>query len=244
MNVHCEQMATRVKKVLAGTTRGQQKETLQMTYKATGRSIDNYTAPVWSNIASNSSIKKIQTTQNEALRIATGCHLMADIDHIRKKAKKLTVKQHSDLLSEQYLVKCLDQEHVCHNITTREPPPRQMKHTLHTRHFHNVQPLLADTKKDSLMAIHTAAVAKAKHAMRDNRVLGDHPPPISSEETNLKEHRGQRFHSSAWDTVDYSTPTRVGWILPSHQTVQTVGLIHKMSHTCSVSQRILTTWFL
>ena len=44
----------------------------------------------------------------------------------------------------------------------------------------------ADTEKDSLMAIHTAAVAKAKRAMRDNRVLGDHPPPISSKQTNLR----------------------------------------------------------
>ena len=158
------------------------------------RQIDhNYTAPAWSNIASNSSIKKIQTTQNEALRIATGCHLMADIDHIRKKAKKLTVIQHSDLLSEQYLVKCQDQEHVCHNIATRDPPPRQMKHTLHTRHFHNVQPLLADTKKDSLMAIHPAAVAKAKHAMRDDRVLGDYSPPISNE--------GSRFEKNTEDNA-------------------------------------------
>ena len=44
--------------------------------------------------------------------------------------------------------------------------------------------LLADTEKDSLMAIHTAVVATAKRAMKDNKVLGDHPPPISGEETN------------------------------------------------------------
>ena len=82
-------------------------------------------------------------------------------------------------------VKCMNQEHVCHNITTRDPPPRQMKHTLHTRHFHNVQSLLANTEKDALMAIHTATVAKAKRAMRDNTVLGDYPPPISDEEAIL-----------------------------------------------------------
>ena len=34
-------------KALAGTSWGQQKETLLMTYKAVGRSIINYAAPVW-----------------------------------------------------------------------------------------------------------------------------------------------------------------------------------------------------
>ena len=111
---------------------------------------------------------------------------MVDTDHIHKEAEMLTVRQHYDLLSEQYMVKCLDEEHVCHNIITRDPPRRQMKHTLYTRHFQNVKPLLANTEKDSFMAIHTAAVAKAKRAMRDNRVLGDYPLLISNEEANLR----------------------------------------------------------
>ena len=59
-------------------------------------------------------VKKIQTAQNGALRIATGCHLMADIDHIHKEAELLTVRQHLGLPSEQYLVKCLDQKRMCH----------------------------------------------------------------------------------------------------------------------------------
>ena len=35
-------------KALAATSWGQQKETLRMTYKAVGRAISNYAAPVWS----------------------------------------------------------------------------------------------------------------------------------------------------------------------------------------------------
>ena len=53
---------------LAGTNCGQQKETLLLTYKALGRSIANYAAPVWSTNASDTSLEKIQRTQNEALR--------------------------------------------------------------------------------------------------------------------------------------------------------------------------------
>ena len=79
-NKHCVQVANRVSKrnnvlkALAGTNWGQQKETLLMTYKALGRSIANYAAPVWSINASETNIGKIQRAQNEALRIITGSH--------------------------------------------------------------------------------------------------------------------------------------------------------------------------
>ena len=51
-NAHCEQVANRVSirnnvlKALAGTNWVQQKETLLLTYKALGRSMSNYAAPV------------------------------------------------------------------------------------------------------------------------------------------------------------------------------------------------------
>ena len=82
---HCEYVANRVSKrnnilkALAGTSWGQQKETLLMTYKAVGRSIADYAAPVWST---NASVEKIQVAQNEALRISTGAHKMSSIDHL------------------------------------------------------------------------------------------------------------------------------------------------------------------
>ena len=57
-------------KVLAGTSWGQQKETLLMTYKAVGRSIINYAAPVWSPNLNDTNYRKIQYTQNEALRMS------------------------------------------------------------------------------------------------------------------------------------------------------------------------------
>ena len=87
-NTHYVQVANRVSKrsnvlkSLAGTNWGQQKETLLLTYKALGRSITNYTAPVCSINASETSLGKIQRTQNEALRIITGSHKMSSIDHL------------------------------------------------------------------------------------------------------------------------------------------------------------------
>ena len=44
---------------LAGTNWGQQKETLLLTYKALGRSIANYAAPVWNTNASDTSLGNI-----------------------------------------------------------------------------------------------------------------------------------------------------------------------------------------
>ena len=174
-NVHCSQAATRVSnrnnvlKALAGTTWGQQKETILITYKAIGRSVANYGAPVWSTNASVTSIGKIQIAQNEALRIATGSHKMSNIDHFHNETEMLTVKQHSDLLSAPYLIQCLDPDRVCHNITTMDVPP-----------------LLAATKKETLQAVHTEAVTRAINSQQPNRVLHNRPPPISLEEDTLR----------------------------------------------------------
>ena len=88
-------------KALACTSWGQQKETLLMTYKAVGRSIINYTAPVWSTNLRDTNYRNIQYTQNEALRIAIGCHKMSSVDHLHVEAKALKVREHSELLSAQ-----------------------------------------------------------------------------------------------------------------------------------------------
>ena len=122
---------------------------------------------------------------------------MSSIDHLHNETEMLTVKQHSDLLSAQYLVQCLDPDHVCHNITTMDVPPRQMKHTLHTRHYPTVQPLLAATKKETLQAVHTEAVPRAINSQQPNRVLHNRPPPISLEEDTL------RRPQQGWGQVQY-----------------------------------------
>ena len=96
-NKHSSYVAERVSsrnnilKALAGTSWGQQKDTLLMTYKAVGRSIINYAAPVWSTILRDTNYRNIQYTQNEALRITTGCHKMSSVDHLHVETKMLKV---------------------------------------------------------------------------------------------------------------------------------------------------------
>ena len=178
-NNHCVQVANRVSKrnnvlkALAGTNWGQQKETLLMPYKALGRSIANYAAPVWSTNASESNIGKIQRAQNEALRIITGSHNMSSIDHLHSETKMLQIEDHLNMVSAQYLVQCLDTENVCHHITKIYLPSREMKETLFTRHYQTVLPLIANNRKDTLQALHTSFVSTAIDDMMDNRILNN-----------------------------------------------------------------------
>ena len=130
-NKHCVQVANRISKrnnvlkALAGTNWVQKKETLLMTYKALGRSIANYAAPVWNINSSETNIGKTQCAHNEALRIITGSHKMSSIDHIHSETNMLQGEDHLNLLSAQYLVQCLDTENVCHHITKIDLPPRR-----------------------------------------------------------------------------------------------------------------------
>ena len=52
------------------------------------------------------------------------------IDHLHTEAEILKVREHSELLSAQYLAICLEPGNVCHPIKTRATPERQMKETL------------------------------------------------------------------------------------------------------------------
>ena len=189
-NKHSQYVAERVSgrnnilKALAGTSWGQQKETLLMTYKTVGRSIINYAAPVWSQNLHDTNYRKIQYTQNE--RIATGCHKMSSIDHLHTETEMLKVKEHSELLSAQYLARCPEPGNVCHPITTRAIPERQIKETLYTRHRNTVEPMMVkNDRKATLQALHTAAVVKAVQCHERNVVLDGRPPPISNSEKKL-----------------------------------------------------------
>ena len=79
-----------------------------MTYKAVGRSIINYAVHFWRTNLRDTNYRNIQYTQNEALRIATGYHKMSSVDHLHVEAKMLKVREHSELLSAQYLAICLE----------------------------------------------------------------------------------------------------------------------------------------
>ena len=105
---------------------------------------------------------------------------MSSVDHLHVEAKMLKVREHSELLSTQYLARCLEPGNVCHSITTRETPKRRMKETLFTRHRNTVVPM-----KSTLQAIHSDAVNKAVKDQKKNIVLDGLPHPINDSEKDL-----------------------------------------------------------
>ena len=153
-----------------------------MTYN-TRRLIINYAASVWSTNLSDTNYRNIQYTQNESLRMATGCHKMSSAKHLHVEENVLKVREHSELLSAQYLVRCLD---VSNSITTRDAPMRRKKDTLFTRHHITVEPIMiAKDMKVTLQAIYTNAVNQAVNSQERNFVLDDHPPLINNPEKYL-----------------------------------------------------------
>ena len=79
-----EQTAERLKilKALAGTDWGQQKETIIATYKALIWYKFSYAASIWFPDICEDAGHSLQTIQNAAMRIATGCHQRASSDHL------------------------------------------------------------------------------------------------------------------------------------------------------------------
>ena len=117
---------------------------------------------------------------------------MASIDHLHQESLTLKVKNHSEMFSAQYLVNCLEEDHVCHGITTQEPRPRPMKETLHSRHNSTVLPRLGASRKESLRNLHTYAVDSVTKLLDNNKVLKERPPPISDEEQRLNRRHTMR----------------------------------------------------
>ena len=74
-------------------------------------------------------------------------HKMSSIDHLQTEAEMRKVREHSDLLSAQYLARCLEPGNLCHSITTGATPEIQMKETLYIRH-RNKHPPISSSEKD------------------------------------------------------------------------------------------------
>ena len=166
-------------------------ETIVITYKSIIRSLFTYASPIWFPNSSPSSIQKLQTIQNSALRIATGCVKMCPTDHLHAETHVLPVKDHLSLLCSQFLAKSLQPSHPSFVTVTSPSGPRKMKETLQSRFLPAVSPYLVDGALPSasygvtIKSLHTEAVASAIASRDDSRVLGSRPPEVSLEERLL-----------------------------------------------------------
>ena len=181
---------TNILKALAGTTWGKEKETLLTTNKAISTSLLNYCAPIWTPALCESAWDDLQAGQNAALRVATGCVKMTAASHLHSESKVMPVKDHCEMLSQQFLLSTTQANHPNHG-DLEAAPPRLMKPTLRSRYGSTVLPLTVDGRtdttnyKEGLKTIHTSSVAKTIRNQEDNKVLLAPAPKVNQTEANL-----------------------------------------------------------
>jgi hypothetical protein len=174
------------------TTRqwGKNKETLITTYNTITRPIIEYGGPVWSPLISTTNLNNLQTIQNSALRIATGCTADTNITHLHQETLELPLKEHLFLHANQLKTKALLPDHPLNNLHQHPTPPRKQKLTLFQNETYNLHKKITTTpnKENINQAIlnnHTQIVAKYLNDITPNAISQNTKLTIHTSEQNL-----------------------------------------------------------
>ena len=181
-----------VLKALTSTKWGKQKETIVATYKAITRPILEYASTIWSPIASTTGITKLQTIQNMALRIATGCTSDTNIQHLHNETNILPLNAHLKLHSSQLRQKSQHPTHPLHKFTVLTENERHKKQTIfdnnnnYTVNINTKSDLICeDLIQSNLKLIHSHIVSNHLSQRPPNKVLQDQTPSVSPAELLL-----------------------------------------------------------
>ena len=189
------QSKNNVLKCLAGSTWGKDKEVLLDTYKAIGRSIFNYAAPIYTPHLSKSNWAELNAAQNSSLRIATGCTRMTEPSQLNRETKIIPVKEHSEMLTSQYLLAMHQDSHPNHHQLSEPRPPRDKRNSIFSykdnisHHIGNNTNITKDECKAMNKRVHTEFVSRTINTYANNKVLQNLPanaiPEINEEEKEL-----------------------------------------------------------
>ena len=190
-----------VLRALTHTTYGHSKEDITTLYKQYIRPIISYAHPAWQPDLANTHLQKLQTTQNTALRIATGCTKSTPITHLHEETHVLPLKSHLDMRGTHFHTSTLDPAHPLHYLhdptLTRRPrtrPPHITPHGHYNSLYSSVLPVPGGT---SLRGhIHTSITRRALEDMAPNSLLGARPPVVDPSERELS--RRERVHLSRY----------------------------------------------
>ena len=122
---HCNNIAVKVQQcnnvlnALVCSTCGCDKEILLATYQAIGRSMLSYCRPVWTPSLMDTNWSRLQRAQSSPLRIVAGCPNMADVTELHQEARELPVRQHNELISQQFAIAYHLPQHPCHQLCHR-----------------------------------------------------------------------------------------------------------------------------
>ena len=179
-------------KALTSTHWGKNKETLINTYKTVTRPILEYAGTIYAPIISDKQLTALQVTQNQGLRIATGCTSDTNINHIHDETKILPIEKHLRLHSSQLRQKASHPDHPLHRLTTQPQPPRLKKKTIFNNNQYtlNIDPnpthaIDENTIKRNMKTIHTTIVQDHLSNRHINKLLNRPPPDIDKKEETL-----------------------------------------------------------
>ena len=194
---HCNNIAVKVQqlnnvlKALAGSAWGCDKETFLTTYQAIGRSILSYCCPVWTPSLADTNWSRLQLAQNSALRITTACLKIADVAELHQETLDLPVRQHNELISQQFAIACHLPQHPCYQLCHRPADDRpERRQSLIGRFKPSIQQYLAEeplsitSYKSAISSIHQDAVRTAIESS-SSRLLNGRSPPIATAEQTL-----------------------------------------------------------
>ena len=81
-------------------------------------------------MASKTNTHTLQTIQNSALRVATGCTADTNTQHLHEETLVLPLSEHINLLSSQLKLKSKHPKHPLHSLITQQKPARHLKQTI------------------------------------------------------------------------------------------------------------------
>ena len=110
---------------------------------------------------------------------------MADVFELHQEARELPVRQHNELISQQFAIACHLPQHPCHHLYHR--PPDEREQSLIGRLKPNIQQYLAEetlrntSYKSAISSIHKDVVRTAIESI-SSKLLNGRPPPIATAE--------------------------------------------------------------
>ena len=118
-------------RAMANNTFGLDKETLVRVYKQFIRPVWEYASTAWSSNLSKTHYRTIQTIQNKALRIATGCTHPTLIEHLHHETKVLKVRDHLNMRGTQVMAAATSiPQHPLNYMANHPTGPRRIKTSL------------------------------------------------------------------------------------------------------------------
>ena len=191
-----------VLRALTTTSYGHSKEHITQVYKQFIRPVITYAHPAWYPDIAATHIKKLQTTQNTALRIATGCTNTTPIHHLHHETNVIPLEPHLRMRGTQFYSSTDHPSHPLHYLrqAPSRPPRSRPPHLTPARKYQASLDSIPPVPSNSDTALHThirtTLTRDALAAYPPNTLLQAHPPKIPPHTPEQRLPREDRVHLS------------------------------------------------